>query len=220
MRQGGWTLLEILVAMVLMSMVTLVSAQALRLAVQAWERTEREGDSRQVLLALPMLMQNQLDSLVTSAVFRTAAGPAVLPFCGSETAVSFFTAYAPQGSGEQGLMYVLYRYDPGSGVLEIYQQTVTSAEVLEELVGGGKIQIGIQPVSRIEGIQAFRLYYAAEEISNPNQTEDWQSFWECEAERTSLTLEPPFGVILEFQPEGVPGWLHWVLRIPSVQRTP
>jgi len=127
-RQSGFTLLEILVAMILVLLVTLISTQALRLTIQAWERTEKEGDAKQIRVALPDLIHNQLESLVLSARFQQQGQPVNLIFCGSENQMSFFSAYAPQGSESQGLMHIRYVYDKQTATLYIYQQVITSED--------------------------------------------------------------------------------------------
>jgi prepilin-type N-terminal cleavage/methylation domain-containing protein len=53
----GFTLVELLVAMVLLSMVTLVVAMALRMSIKAWERGVEEGEHIQRRVAIPSLMK-------------------------------------------------------------------------------------------------------------------------------------------------------------------
>ncbi len=55
----GFTLLELLVAMSLVALVTLIAATAFRMTVQAWERGAEEGESRQIQSALPTLLEKQ-----------------------------------------------------------------------------------------------------------------------------------------------------------------
>ena len=110
---GGFTLLELLVALALVALVTLIAATAFRLTVQAWERGSEEGESRQIQSALPALLEKQLTARVVTKVFGQAQIKPAVYFCGGENFLSFLTAYAPQGSALQGMQRVSYRFDPG-----------------------------------------------------------------------------------------------------------
>ena len=50
----GFTLVELLVAMVLLSMVTLVVAMALKLSIESWEHGVEEGEDIQRWVAIPV----------------------------------------------------------------------------------------------------------------------------------------------------------------------
>ena len=70
----GFTLVELLVAMVLLSMVTLVVAMALRMSIRAWERGVEEGEHLQRRVAIPSLMEKQLGALVKKDPFDSGQG--------------------------------------------------------------------------------------------------------------------------------------------------
>ena len=192
----GFTLLELLVAMALVALVTLIAATAFRLTVQAWERGSEEGESRQIQSALPALLERQLATRVITQIFGEAKINPVVYFCGGENFLSFLTAYAPQGSMLQGMQWVNYRFDPGQKILFIYQQSVTRLDDLnpnaDRGLGSKKAEEGA-PVSQIQGISDFRLAYAGDSLYNSDDARQWQKNWDCGAKSAGV----PFGLMLK-----------------------
>lgn len=215
-RSGGFTLLELLVAMGLMALVTLIASMAFRLTVQAWERGSEEGESRQIQSALPGLLEKQLAARVITKMFTQAKVNPTIYFCGGEYFLSFITAYAPQGS-VQGMQWIRYRFDPGQKILFIHQQSVTRLEELPiaERGLGSKNAEEALPVSQIQGISDFRLAYTGESLYDPDDPGQWQRNWECGAESTGF----PSGLMLSVTiGEGTRSRsLTWVYRIGDQQ---
>ncbi len=163
-RQQGYTLLEVLVAMVLVAVVTLVATLALRLALRAWERARQEGEVGVLAVTLPLLLQRQLETVVSRADFAGAGGrprSLALPFQGEATALSFFTAYAPQGAGAGGLWRVAYVFRPREKSLWLYLLPVTRRE--QAVVAGHRPATNLvdnqEPVSRLEGVESLAFAY-------------------------------------------------------------
>jgi prepilin-type N-terminal cleavage/methylation domain-containing protein len=209
----GFTLLELLVAMALVALVTLIAATAFRLTVQAWERGSEEGESRQIQSALPALLERQLASRVITRVFGQAKIDPGVYFCGGENFLSFITAYSPQGSVLQGMQRVRYQFDSGRKMLLIYQQSVTRQDdlpIAEGGLGSSMAEAGVL-VSQIQGVSDFRLAYTVEPLYNPDVPKQWQKYWECGAESSGV----PFGMMLEMTVgEGARSRsIKWVYRI-------
>lgn len=210
---GGFTLLELLVAMGLMALVTLIAAMAFRLTVQAWERGSEEGESRQIQSALPGLLEKQLAARVITKMFGQSKVNPDIYFCGGEYFLSFITSYAPQGSLMQGMQWVRYRFDPGQKMLFIHQQSVTRLEdlsVAESGLGSKNAEEAL-PVSQIQGISDFRLAYTNQPLYNPDDPDQWLNIWECGSESAGA----PFGLMLSMTiGEGTRSRsLTWVYRI-------
>ena len=77
--------------MVLVSVVTLVVAIALKLSIETWEGGVEEGENIQLWVTIPSLMTKQLDSLIRLDPFETTGNGQMMPFCGQKHALSFFT---------------------------------------------------------------------------------------------------------------------------------
>ncbi|MFH0994550.1 MAG: prepilin-type N-terminal cleavage/methylation domain-containing protein [Pseudomonadota bacterium] len=215
----GFTLLELLVAMALVALVTLIAATAFRLTVQAWERGAEEGESRQIQSALPVLLEKQLAARVITRVFGQAKINPAVYFCGGENSLSFITAYAPQGSVLQGMQWVRYQFDSGRRILRIYQQSVTRQDdlpIADRGLGSNMADEG-SLVSQIQGISDFRLAYTGEPLYDSDDPKQWQKNWECGAESSSV----PIGLMLEMTiGEGARARsIKWIFRIGSQQST-
>ncbi len=170
---GGYTLLEVLVAMVLVSTVTLIATMALRLSMNAWERGREEGEIGALNVTLPLLLEHQLTSLVDQASFPAKKR---LPFDGRSQGLSFFTSYAPRGAGAGGLLRVTYLYEEEQETLWIYIQVVTRAEQLKKEYDPLSTEWNreLKPVSQLTGIESLNFEYNTH--PNPVFTEDdrWQ----------------------------------------------
>ncbi|MBF0302074.1 MAG: prepilin-type N-terminal cleavage/methylation domain-containing protein, partial [Desulfamplus sp.] len=149
----GFTLIEVIVSMVLVSMITLIMAFALKVNLDAWERGNNEGDKVQIEVVLPNMLEQQLRYIVSSASLSTtesissessktatnsfglattsSAGAQTgvvtqLKFTGNNQGLSFYTLYSPQGTPSQGLVRVAYIYDEGAKELNVYESVISS----------------------------------------------------------------------------------------------
>ncbi|OPX20839.1 MAG: hypothetical protein BZ151_01850 [Desulfobacca sp. 4484_104] len=181
----GFTLLEILVAMVLVSTVTLIAAMALHLTVNTWARGRREGEVGVLRVTLPLLIEHQLTSLVEQAEFPARKK---LPFNGGEKGFSFFTTYAPRGAAAGGLLWVAYRYGEDEKSLEVYVRVVTRAEQLTLANDplSSEWNREQEAVSRLTGIDGMTIEYTTR--ATPVFTED--DYWseKCDKTPTGIRL--------------------------------
>ena len=193
-KQEGFTLLEIMVAIVLVSVVILLAAMALRMTMTAWERGEREGEGAQLRAKLPSILETQLQYLVRTASFSPTGGDIPLPFYGSEHSLAFFTSYAPMGSALQGLLQVSYVFMKSDNTLLFYQRVITTQKEFEDslksLTENGRKDA--QPVSTITGITAFDLLYGVGNKIDFEKMGQWREEW------NSKHSIPPAYVRVEF----------------------
>jgi prepilin-type N-terminal cleavage/methylation domain-containing protein len=178
-RQEGFTLLEIIVAIALVSLLTLIAAMALRITMSAWERGEREGEGAQIRAMIPSILETQLTYTITTASFSPTGGKTLLPFSGTGHAVSFFTSYAPMGSPFQGLSRVSYVFIESENTLLFYQQLITNqedfADSFNPLAENGSK--GAEPVSTIKGVTAFALLYGSGNAIDFEEMDQWKEEW-------------------------------------------
>jgi len=217
-NNSGFTLLEVIIAIVLTAAVTLIGAMALRLAVQAGERTGAEGESRQVVTALTALLRRQLAGYMplpgqtaglsgstgmpmtgTGVKSISAESISETSFCGAETELTFFTSHALQGSHLQGMQRVTYIYNEETRILTIHDQIVTRRDDLDETLDpfSENFDETILPVSTIGDVDAFYLAYANEEYPDPGDPDYWELEWPCDGAMTELGMEIPVMVALE-----------------------
>ncbi len=158
--------------MVLASMVTLIMALALRVSLQAWERGNREGDKVQVETSLSNLLERQLETVVRSVSFTGTKTTTPLEFYCGRNLFTFFTRYSPQGTPRQGLIQVVYYYDPKKKLVTVYEKlidTKDAIEPVEELTAGlddGDEEDGMMQGARIEGVETFLFGFLPENEMN------------------------------------------------------
>jgi prepilin-type N-terminal cleavage/methylation domain-containing protein len=180
----GYTLLEIMVAMVLVSTVTLIATMALRLSMNAWERGRQEGEVGALSVTLPLLLEHQLTSLVDQAAFPAKKR---LSFDGRSQGLSFFTSYAPRGAGAGGLKRLTYRYEEEQKTLWIYLQVVTRMEQLQEDNPLAADWNGdLKPISQLTGIESMIFEYNTRPHPVFSEDDHWQE--KCEKIPTGIRL--------------------------------
>lgn len=210
----GFTLLELLVAIALVSMVTLIVAMALKLAIESWERGCEEGESVQLCVSIPALMGKQLSSLVKAAPFDKTAKTRLLPFCGQGHTLSFFTSYAPQGSPWQGLLRITYLFKEEEETLYLYEQVITNKEDLKKEFDplSDRREKSLAPISQVRGITDFILTYTDQESLDPQDMDAWKETWEC----LSTSLPTGLGIRLQAgrSPKAQSG--RWFFRLGGI----
>ncbi len=189
----GFTLLELLVAMVLLSTVVLISVMALRVSVEAWGRGNAEGETTQIHTAVSELIRRQLDCVVKADPFAPSS-ERPLRFYGGPHGLSFFTAYAPQGSTAQGLLRVTYRFDEEEKTLSLFEKVITRREDLGEALNplAAKFNNSYEPVSRVEGVSGFDVRYAGKVTGDASERPFWKDRWM----RASEPLPADIGITL------------------------
>jgi prepilin-type N-terminal cleavage/methylation domain-containing protein len=178
---SGFTLLEVVVAMVLVAMVTLTVAFAFKVGIGAWERGTKEGEDPQVRMIIPALIHRQMTAAVRTNPFVGMAQSFAL--CGNQNSLTFFTAYAPEGSPRQGLMRVFYEYNEEEQTLSFYEQIITDKEDLEDESGllSKDWKKDMIPLSKTEEIKLFEVSYGAGGMDLPLKEDDWKDEWKCDS---------------------------------------
>jgi general secretion pathway protein J len=106
----GFTLLEILLAMTIMSFITLIVGSVFRLGINAWEKGETETEETQKLRILSGLISQQIKSAYPYTMMLD--DDKMVVFEGEEDSLTFVTSMA--GSPYPGFKWVRYHYDNGS----------------------------------------------------------------------------------------------------------
>jgi general secretion pathway protein J len=125
-RQAGFTLLELLVAMALMAMLAVGLGSGIHLGTRVWERAEAGRDEWSERQATRLLLQRTLQRLIPQNLSQEPTDATVL-FLGDRRALRFVgpapAASAPPGlyrmefalvAGDSGLEFV-FRWQPHAG---------------------------------------------------------------------------------------------------------
>ena len=211
--RGGFTLLELLVTIALVAMVVLVLSMALKLAIGAWEKGKKQGDSALVTTTIPRLLEKQLESVLQSSTLGNRIGKERLAFCGKKNSFSFFSCYAPMGSSLQGVLRMTYVFDPEKKTLTHYEQVITRSEHLKEEFDplSENWNGELKPMSIVEGITLFDVKYTAKAPVDPEDEDQWKDEWPCtspylpKAMRLSISMDkgdPPEASVWYFRVGG------------------
>ena len=116
-RQRGVTLLEVLIALVILAMIAVIGLEAFRLASRAWERGERRADVEQRVRALQGILARDLGALQPVTVL--VDGKRLVDFVGGSDRVTFHSAPVayrpwPYGAMVRRLTYFVER---GAGLV-------------------------------------------------------------------------------------------------------
>jgi general secretion pathway protein J len=188
----GFTLLELIIALTILTMVTVIIGSGLRISVRAWDKGEAETGETQRLRILSGMISQQIKSAYPYKV--ELDNEEVVLFEGKEDSLLFATALADDSTG--GMKWVRYEYRDGTlyyneGILpdkKLDESIDSGADVLDSDVGYVKFEYldeedswsdswdrgdGI-PVAvrvKISYFQPFRVYaqYGAKVIEDEGQ---------------------------------------------------
>ncbi|MGQ9670547.1 MAG: PulJ/GspJ family protein [Desulfosoma sp.] len=197
---SGFTLVEVLVAMVLTAMAVTLMATAVRFGLLSWRQLGPESRTDIFSYAVPVSLGRYLAYSATEATPWKGRQGDLFPLCGTANGIAFYSTYGPPGSSRQGLRLIGYLYDPSQKVLEVYDVDIFEKEgqivewvSLAEGLLTGRQDVGA-PLSRYGNVTAFQLAYGEEDPSEPShQALRWKDAWACEQ-----NLQPPKRVRLLF----------------------
>ena len=162
MRQAGFTLLELMVAMALLALLGLTLAGGMRFGLQAWNRVDSRLDRGEPIASSQVLLRRLLEQAMPLPA-GTASG--VIAFSGRAAALRFI-GRLPERAAAPGLNEVTLRLEPGDGGAKL----VLSWQPL----GGAGAGTGNRK-TLLEGVATghFRYYGSAAD----GRPADWQEEW-------------------------------------------
>lgn len=160
-HQGGFTLVELLVAFALFALISLMLAGGLRFGIRAWETgRERAEPTSEIELA-----QNLLRRELSQAAAPRDAGDAARAFVGAMDRLAFSGPLpAPAAAGEPYAF--LLRAAGGAGRTDLALQWRPAAMSGEAATGSAVL---------LEGIAGFELAYFG--ATAPGQAPAWSAQW-------------------------------------------
>ena len=104
---GGFTLLELLISLTILSLITLLVFGAFHIGIRAWEKGERNIDGHQRERIVLDLMKRQLASIPVD----TVKGDKALALKGDSKSLKFVSNVHLVPSNKFGMVYVKYRVE-------------------------------------------------------------------------------------------------------------
>ena len=174
---GGFSLIEVLVALALFSLLFLVLSDGLSLGVRALDRIEVAADRLEIRRSLDATLRRELETLHPGA--GGTGEQARIAFDGEATAMSFLSLGPP---GAPGLARLRLRFESGPQGRRL---------MLERFPAFGSTQAPIESTILSDQVQGFALAYYG--VLSPDPTPRWYQTWReapalPELIRVTLTL--------------------------------
>jgi general secretion pathway protein J len=172
-RQSGFTLLELLLALSILSVILVVILGALRITVRAWEKGENvlsvQQRSRTIL--------DQLDRQLSSAAVLMSGqeDQPLVTFAGDSRSVEFTSSLPLVSKIQFGPVHVKYEIETGPGGkkrLLLYEKTITAEDYLSE----NQLRHDADGLAFTGGLEDLRFDYLGDAGNGPvlNWTSSWQ----------------------------------------------
>jgi len=179
-KSQGFTLIEVVITMTILSFILLIIFGAFRLGLSAWEKGESIKEEYQKVRIISQLISQQIKSIVPYKIKTQRAEGDYLAFEGKARSVKFVSALPIKGKQPEGFVYTIYEFKEGGkegGRLVLYEQRALTRNFFEE-----------EPreewaVSLLEGISNVRFEYYREEDPLKNEKEEWVEEWNAREEK-------------------------------------
>jgi general secretion pathway protein J len=181
MRSGGFTLLELLLAMAITAIIMVLIFGTLRIGIRAWERGDRDVDQQQRLRIALEMMTHQLSALTRIDGWTRSGQPVCLD--GTQQRIAFVSRTALDPARQRGVVYVRYAVEPSAGAMDLRVIEAPVAMAFEF------------PDVDAPAAQGFALMRDMHDISfgylvpsNPGQAPEWTDRWDASAASEGLPL--------------------------------
>jgi len=178
----GFTLIEVIVTLTILSFILIIIFATFRLGLQAWERGEVIKETYQKIRISSQLITRQVKSIVPYKIQTQKAEGDYLAFEGRPQTLKFVSSLSARMQKPEGLVYAIYQFkeeEKGGGKLSLYEQRVLNRNFFEEEIEEEK------EIVLIEGISNILFEYYQEEDPSKNQMEAWLEEWSAK-ERKEL----------------------------------
>ncbi|MCJ7642391.1 MAG: prepilin-type N-terminal cleavage/methylation domain-containing protein [Desulfobacterales bacterium] len=168
----GFTLLELIVAFTMLSLILVMILGALRLGSAAWEKGEAYSEKYQKMRMVSTLLSQQVKSAFPYKIKATKAESDYLAYLGSRDSLRFVSTFSVKAKRSEGLVFVIYRVEergPSGKMLTLYEQRVLNKDFLEETPEEEKF------FPLLEGLSDFGFEYfqGGEEEEDGEWVESW-----------------------------------------------
>lgn len=147
----GFTLLELLVAITVLSIVSMIAWRGLDSLVLTRERLEPESDEVRALLAAFGQMERDLAQIVTPSLVGLSSSPVVVRASSQGPVLEVLRTAANDGRAPTALQTVFYRVDDGRLIRQASAPRRTLAAQAEEQLSSARL------LDRVKGIR-IRLW--------------------------------------------------------------
>jgi type II secretion system protein J len=181
--EGGFTILELIVSITILTLVALIIGQSFRIGVNSWEKGESETSETQKLRILSGMMTQQLKSFYNYTTELEDRNSKAVLFKGEKDSILFVTTLTDDSYG--GLKWVRYSFK--DGVLYYKEGILPDKKVMDNITGDEEV------LDADAGEVLFEYYNG--------QDDEWTDSWDDdesapEAVRVKISYFQPFRVYL------------------------
>jgi general secretion pathway protein J len=129
--EKGFTLLELLISLTIVSIIVLLIFSALRIGIRAWEKGEKDIDFIQQKRIVREMLEKQLKSVVPYRINIKENNKDVLLFRGDESTLEFVSSVSFNSNNRITPVYVRCAFEPGpdnSYILHWVEREYTAIE--------------------------------------------------------------------------------------------
>lgn len=177
-HQGGFTLLELLVAITLLSMLSVMMYGGLQFGARVWERRSEDGGKQSDVLTVQDVLRREVSQAVT-LFYRDRRQQTAVAFAGSEQEL-IFGGPVPEALGAGGRHLIklhLDQGDSGENLVLAWQAFVSEAPDLDF---GESAETEVL----LDGVAGLQISY----FGRPNQNAParWSRQWQSKTELPQL----------------------------------
>lgn len=193
-NDSGFTLLELLIAITLTSVIIVILSFGLRIGIRAWERGKEQNTGLVMKTAFEGMLGRQLRALATSSMAQGQA-MSLNAFLGDSYQLMFVTTYISQGYMTGGFLQVIYSYDPDAKRFYYCQRLLTRPEQLQETLPQAIAELDADKleelgweINELDGIPPVQFTYLEGQshplgLTNDNtksaiMPDEWAEKWE------------------------------------------
>ena len=168
----GFTLLELLISLTILSLITLLVFGAFRIGIRAWEKGEKNIDGRQRERIVLDLIKRQLASIPVD----TVKGEKALALKGDSKSVEFVSDIHLVPGDKFGMVYVKYRVEEGEDGGEI----LSFSERNVVMMIGKDADMDDSDDLFIELLRGAGMVFEYLKNATDEETPQWQETWDPE----------------------------------------
>jgi len=177
-RASGFTLLELLIAFTILSLILLVIAGAMRLGSASWERGEEKAEKYQKSRIAFNLLSQQLKSAYPYKIKAKQAEPDYFAFQGTSDSLRFVSSFSLKSKRPEGLVFVTYKIEEEKSsekVLKVCEQRVLNKDFMEQTPKDEDF------LPLIEGLSDIKFEYY-KEAEDEETSGEWMEVWDGKEE--------------------------------------
>jgi general secretion pathway protein J len=209
-RTQGFTFLELIIGLTILSLVMLVVYSALNLGLQIADRGEARGLENQRARAALALIARQLKSAYP-LVLQTPEG-IVVYFSGNSDELSFISTGRPEIGGLEKVTYFLREHDGRRSLWMRTSAPTIPADLLNDREGGLRQETEILP--EVEAL-SWEYFGAVRGRATDRNGQEWQESWSGK-----VTRQLPVAVRLSWRARLGTLPYEWHIEVPLNVRTP